>query len=549
MLKRFNLFTRTTKANILLSMMLSVGGTLFSALSTLSTLSAFLLLTTAPSATAQALQNTPIENTYQNIIYKAADLAKQEYQDSSTTLPKELGAIGYQQYRAIRFAGDKALWKGDSNFEVQLFHPGFLYKQPVKINEIANETVNSIPFSTQFFNYDAQAPSINNIKQSSLGFSGFRVHYPLNNKKYKDELIVFQGASYFRPLGPNLQYGVSARGLAIDTAEPSGEEFPRFVEFWLVKPAPADSSMVIYALLDSPSITGAYRFELFPGYPTKVNVRADLFARKAVNKIGISALTSMFFYGENKVKHFDDFRPEVHDSDGLLVASNQGEWIWRPLFNPSQLRVSSFSLLNPQGFGLLQRDRQFAHYEDLEANYHKRPSIWVSPKGRPWGKGRVELVEIPTRDETNDNIVAYWVPEHPLKPQEKYTIEYSLTMLDQPHNKILGKVVQTRIGWGAVPGQDDPPSKKQRIFIVDFAGWPDANVPGELPIKAKLKHSSGTVSDLQTRLLPDGKTWRASFKLLPDGNIPVDMSLSLQLNQQQLTETWSYVWYTDNLDP
>ncbi|MFT6387127.1 MAG: glucans biosynthesis protein [Cellvibrionaceae bacterium] len=501
---------------------------------------------------AQAIKNTSIENTYQKIIYKAADLAKQAYEEKSTSIPSELSAIGYQQYRAIRFAKDKALWKDATNFEVQLFHPGFLYQKPVKINEVMNETVSSIPFSTNLFNYDfsydGQTSIVNKLARTDLDFSGFRIHYPLNNTEYKDELIVFQGASYFRPLGPGLNYGVSARGLAIDTAEPSGEEFPSFVEFWLVKPDPTDNKMVIYALLDSPSITGAYRFELLPGYPTKVRVRADLFSRKEVKKIGISALTSMFFYGENKVKHIDDFRPEVHDSDGLLVATNRDEWIWRPLFNPSQLRVSSFSLVNPKGFGLLQRDRHFSHYEDLEANYHKRPSIWVSPLGRPWGKGRVELVEIPTQNETNDNIVVYWVPENRLKPNEQYTLEYSLTIIDTPHDRILGKVAQTLIGWGAVPGQDNPPPKRQRIFVIDFAGWPEDYTPGGLDLKPVLKHSSGTVTDVQVVRLPDGHAWRVYFKLLPVGNRPIDINLSLHLNKQQLTETWSYVWYTDNLE-
>lgn len=507
----------------------------------------FASIFTSSNVGAQSLKSTTIENTYQKVIYKAADLAKQEYKESATLLPDEITSIGYQEYRSIRFAVDKALWKDQGKFEAQLFHPGFLYKTPVKINEIINEDVRAIPFSTNLFSYDGKASSINTLNQANLDFSGFRIHYPLNNKKYKDELIVFQGASYFRPLGPGLNYGVSARGLAIDTAEPSGEEFPNFVEFWLVKPAPTDNSMLIYALLDSPSMTGAYRFELFPGYPTKVKVRADLFSRKEVKKIGISALTSMFFYGENKVKHVDDFRPEVHDSDGLLVATNRDEWIWRPLFNPTQLRVSSFSLMNPKGFGLLQRDKQFSHYEDLEANYHKRPSIWVSPSGRPWGKGRVELVEIPTQDETNDNIVAYWVPEEAPKPNKQYTLEYYLTIVDKPHGKILGKVKQTRIGWGAVPGQNNPPPKRQRIFVVDFNDWPEGYAPGDLDVKPILKYSSGTVTDLQATRLPDGKTWRVFFKLLPDGNIPVDMSLSLQLNKQQLTETWSYVWYTDNL--
>ncbi len=496
---------------------------------------------------AQAIIKTEVENNYQQIIYKAEDLAKQPYQEAEKTVPEELKSIDYQQYRSIRFLGDKALWKDESNFEVQLFHPGFLYKKPVKINEIMTDNISSIPFSVDLFRYDGQAPQISHVIQSALDFSGFRVHYPLNTDKYKDELIVFQGASYFRPLGPGLQYGASARGLAIDTAESSGEEFPHFTEFWLEKPSAKENTMKIYALLDSPSATGAYRFELLPGFPTKVKVRADLFFRKSVNKVGISALTSMFFYGENRVSHYDDFRPEIHDSDGLLVATETNEWIWRPLSNPSQLHVSSFVLQNPKGFGLLQRDKKFSSYEDMEAKYHARPSIWIKPTGKPWGKGRVELVEIPTSDETNDNIVAYWVPEKELTVGEQHTFEYDLTIVDKPSNTMLGQVVQTRIGWAGFPGQENPPSKKERLFVIDFSDWPENNFPEKFKLEAKLKNSSGNISDLQTALLPDNKTWRASFKLAPEGNIPVDMSLALHLNGKQLTETWSYVWYPDSI--
>lgn len=507
------------------------------------------LLCFSASSHGQLMKNTSVENVYQSIIYKAADLAKKPYSDREDLIPETLQKIGYQQYRAIRFESDKAIWKGDSRFEIQLFHPGFLYKKPVSINEVVNENIASIPFSSNYFNYDPGAPTINKLNEEKLHFSGFRIHYPLNTQYYKDELIVFQGASYFRPLGPGYLYGASARGLAIDTAEPSGEEFPHFVEFWLVKPNAADNRMVIYALLDSPSISGAYRFELMPGLPTRIDIRADLFPRTTIQKIGLSPLTSMFFYGENKVRHHDDFRPEVHDSDGLLVATDKGEWIWRPLSNPKKLKTSSFSLLNPQGFGLMQRDKDFDHYQDVEANYHKRPSLWVEPKGRPWGKGRVELVEIPTNDETNDNIVAYWIPETIPKPNQQLTLEYTLNILDEPNAALLGKVIQTRIGWAAVPGQDNPPPKNERLFVVDFAGWPDDYMPDQNSIKLSLNTSTGRYRDLQLVKLPDNKTLRVYFKFDPAGNLAADMTLQLTLNDQRISETWSYVWYPEQLAP
>lgn len=515
---------------------------------------AVIAIVVTPVSSGQALlvaapAKTEVEDHYQRIIYQAADLAKQPYAATEASVPQELEDIGYQQYRSIRFQTDKALWKSETKFEIQLFHPGFLYRHPVKINELIKDNISTIPFSSDWFRYDGEAVDFGQLVQSTLDFSGFRVHYPLNNNNYKDELVVFQGASYFRPLGPGYQYGASARGLAIDTAESSGEEFPYFKEFWLSKPGTNDNRMTIYALLDSPSITGAYRFILYPGIETHIKVRADLFARKPIKKIGIAPLTSMFFYGENKVRHHDDFRPEVHDSDGLLVQTQNNRWLWRPLSNPNQLRVSSFSEHSPKGFGLLQRDRDFLNYQDTEANYHARPSLWVEPVGAAWNQGRIELVEIPTADETNDNIVAYWVPEQSLQPNTQHTFEYALRITDSPGRQPLGKVVRTRIGWGSVPGQDNPPPKRKRQFMVDFAGWPANSFSTSSEVSAKLKTDTGVIDDLTTTLLPDGKTWRVMFKLLPDGNLPADMNLALTLNNQVISEVWSYVWYPDSLTP
>ncbi len=497
---------------------------------------------------AQPLKNiTDVEHLHQKMIYKAMDKAKEAYVSNEEAIPTELKELDYQEYRDIRFLTEKAIWKNESLFEIQLFHPGFLYKKPVSIYEIVEDSIINIPFSRDFFRYDGESHTVRDLTQSDINFSGLRVHYPLNNKNYKDELIVFQGASYFRPLGPGLLYGVSARGLAIDTAEPSGEEFPHFTEFWLVKPTSKATSLTIYALLESQSVTGAYRFELLPGLPTKISVDVDLFARNDIKKIGIAPITSMFFYGENSINREDDFRPEVHDSDGLLLATNNHEWIWRPLSNPKNLHVSTFTNNQPQGFGLLQRDRQFNNYQDTEAFYDRRPSLWVKPKNNSWGEGRVELVEIPTSDETNDNIVAYWVPQKGLKAGEKLKISYELNIIDTPHQTSLGKVVQTRNGWGALPGTKNPPPKTKRQFIIDFAGWPENSLNPEMPIKPKLVNNRGVISDLMVFPLPDKKTWRASFKLEAITNEPIDMSLSLLLGEQQITETWSYVWHPDEV--
>ncbi len=502
--------------------------------------------TQATEAAAPATIADPAQpQLFDAIASRAKLLAKRDFKPIQANIPDALANMNYDQYRSIRFRPDAALWHNESLFEIQLFHPGFLYREPIILHMATDGPDSALQFKQEFFNYDGPAAPLAGVAPSNIGFAGFRVHYPLNSKDYKDEFLVFQGASYFRMIGPGLNYGLSARGLAIDTAEPKGEEFPVFREFWLVKPAPEETHMVMYALLDSPSITGAYRFDIYPGAPTEMRVEARLFARKDILKLGVAPLTSMYMWGENHTRHVDDFRPEVHDSDGLLMAASNGEWIWRPISNHRSLHVSSLYDTNPRGFGLLQRDRDFDHYMDMEARYERRPSMWIMPEGN-WGRGRAELVEIPSDSETNDNIVAYWVPAQPMKAGDTATFTYRLRSFDDHLSEnVGGKVIRTRIGWGANPGQQNPPPHSFRKFVIDFRGGELDNISADAPLEASLQNNSGTISELKVARLPDGRTWRASFKLEPDGSKLADMRLFLKLRDQRMSEVWSYVWYPD----
>jgi len=487
------------------------------------------------------------------IATRAKLLAEKDYVAPKEVEIEALNNIDYQDYRAIRFRSEQALWKDQSLYEIQLFHPGFLYKAPVAINTVNTENhVEDLPFSTDFYRYDATAaPLEQELKtaqnNSQLGHAGFRIHFPLNNNEYKDEVAVFQGASYFRLVGPDQIYGISARGLAIDTALSSGEEFPIFKEFWLVKPKPEETNIVLYALLDSPSVSGAYRFEISPSTNTEIKVQMQIFARKDIKKLGVAPLTSMFYHGENSTKFFDDYRPEVHDSDGLLMQSKDNQWVWRALNNPKALSVTSFSYENPKGFGLAQRDRTFNNYLDTEAYYHDRPSLWIEPQG-DWGKGRVELVEIPTNTETNDNIVSYWVPENPVKAGEKLSFNYTLTTFNSTlstQNK--AQVLRTHIGSAALPGEENPPPESHRQFTVDFTGEGINELSSELALAANLQLNSGEVRDKTVQQLPNNQGWRVAFKVAPEGDKPVDMRLSLKLRDKEISEVWSYVWYPNDI--
>jgi periplasmic glucans biosynthesis protein len=473
----------------------------------------------------------------------ARESAEKPFQPPPAQPPKQLEGISYDDYRKIRFRPDSALWRGERLFEVQFFHLGFLYAVPVRINVVQDNQVVQIPFRRDMFNYSEV-----NLPQdlpSDLGFAGFRLHYPLHTPDYKDEVTVFLGASYFRILGREQRFGASARGLAIDTGLSRGEEFPYFKEFWFVKPGPHETALTLYALLDSHRVSGAYEFRVEPGTETKVDVRGKLFLRDGVEKLGIAPLTSMFFFGENATRHYDDFRPEVHDSDGLLMFTGKGEWIWRPLVNPRHLRVSVFSDEKPRGFGLMQRDREFRSYLDLEADYHHRPSLWVEPLG-DWGAGAVELVEIPSDEEINDNVAAFWVPKRSHARGDSLEFSYRLSALtSNDYWPPLGRASSTRIGSANVAGRTRPLPDRVRLFVIDFEGGDLSRLSSQQPVNAEITASAGKVSDIHLIHNDPEDGWRAVFRFDPEDGKPADISLALRMWGKKLTETWTYLWSKD----
>ncbi|MEB2285725.1 MAG: glucan biosynthesis protein D [Polyangiaceae bacterium UTPRO1] len=471
---------------------------------------------------------------FDDVAARAEAQAQRPYHRDARPAPKELAALSYDQYRDIRYRPDHALWRAQKlPFEVMFFHLGKFQTVPVRINEVAPDGVRHIPYDRADFDYGKN--KLSPAAWGDLGFAGFRVHYALNAPAYKDELVVFLGASYFRALGSGLRYGLSARGLALDTVGGQGEEFPDFTEFWLVRPTADARTLTIYALLDSPRASGAYRFEVHPGAATVIDVRARIFLRAPVATLGLAPLTSMYFFGENQ-PHRTDFRPEVHDSDGLSVATGDGEWLWRPLLNPDRTFTTSFAMRDLRGFGLMQRDRNFASYEDSEARYELRPSAWVEPSGS-WGPGRVELVQLHTADETNDNSVAYWVPKEappvgaPL--DFAYRLHWQGADLQHPPG---GWVVQTRTGRGfAELGADE------RQFVVDFTGPALAALPATAPVQAVVTAPlNGEILESNAYRVEATGMWRMMVRVrqLQPGQ-PTELRGFLRHGKDVLTETWS----------
>ena len=482
---------------------------------------------------------------------RAQALASQEYASPPQIIPAALAALTYEQYRAIQFRQEMSLWQDEHRFTVQVLHPGFLYTEPVEIHLVQDTDVERLPFTKARYRYVGPAAPIADQITGDIGHAGFRIYYPRGGADNREEVVVFLGASYFRLVGHQQVHGLSARGLAVDAGLDSGEEFPAFRAFWLIQPEPEATQLTFFALLDSPSVTGAYRFDLDPARHTTLTVDAHLYARQDVTKLGVAPMSSMFLYGPNRLPAFDDFRPQVHDSDGVLMHTARDEWIWRPLNNGPGLRITSLRDDTPHGFGLVQRERQFASYLDLEAHYDQRPSYWVEVGEGAWGQGGVELLVIPTSSEFNDNIATYWVPDAPFNAGDARQYQYRLRTFDSSlATQTLAHVVRTRIGWDALPNQHDPPPRSQRRFIVDFTGetMPGLDPASTTAVQAVLESSTGQTSDPIVQRLPDGQSWRVSFVLSPAGDQPADIRLYLTEADRRVSETWNYVWYPDHIN-
>ncbi len=451
-----------------------------------------------------------------------------------------LGELNYDDYRLIRFRDDQARWADtDSRFQLAAFHMGWLFPEPVRIYEVSGDTATEMQFSTDDFEYLNDLVKRVPEHAKLPGVAGFRLNTPLNRPDKWDELTAFVGASYFRALGRNSAYGLSARGLALNTATDKGEEFPRFSRFYMERGV--GDQITVYATLEGPSVTGAYRFVITPGTETVMEITCRLFFRQDVAELGIAPLTSMFLFSEKNRAAFDDYRPNVHDSDGLRIVRTDGDLIWRPLNNPSQLTGSYFAETAPRRFGLHQRDRDFASYQDTGARYERRPSLDVEPMG-DWGAGHVRLVEIPSDLEANDNIVAYWVPEAPVKAGDAREFAYRLHWGDLAPDpaESLAIVHETRAGHGGVSGVEA--QQGTRKFVVDFKGGMLADLDSDALVEPVVTIANGELTGSTLEKIANTDIWRLVIDISAADAAVVELGAHIAGYDRKLTETWLYQW-------
>ena len=461
----------------------------------------------------------------------ARALAQRPYQPPDQTLPPALAKIGYDQYRDYRFKPTHALWRGQGlPFQAQFFHRGFLFKDRVDIHTVQGGKATPYVYSPDMFSHGrSPAPDVRD-----LGFAGFRLHAPINRADYFDEVCAFLGASYFRAVAKGQSYGLSSRGLALNTGDPEPEEFPVFKAFWLEQPAPGAEAAVVHALLDSPSATAAFRFSIKPGVDTVFDVDMRLYPRVALAHAGIAPLTSMFDFDASDRLGVDDYRPAVHDSDGLAMLNGRSEQVWRPLQNPDAVQMSAFQDDNPRGFGLMQRKRAYSDYMDLEAGYQKRPSLWAEPLD-DWGAGAVILVEIPTTDEYHDNIVAFWRPKQPLAAGREYRYRYRLHWcVDHAWQRDLAVVGSTRIGKAAQAGA--------RLVVIELQGGRLDKLPADAKVQVDALASKGALRNPVAYRNSETGHWRMSFEVDAGGQRDIELRARLKDSSGPLSETWLYRW-------
>jgi periplasmic glucans biosynthesis protein len=460
----------------------------------------------------------------------AREAASRSYKVPDTKLPDNLKKLDYDHYRQIRFLPERALWRDEKlPFQVQFFHRGFFYEPRVDIYEVVNGQATRIAYRLEDFSFGSNPPPPNGAE---LGFAGFRIHAPMNRPDYYDEVCVFLGASYFRAVAKGEIYGLSARGIAINTGDAKGEEFPLFKTFWIEKPIQNASSLVVHALLDSESTAAAYRFTIRPGETTVFDVEMAIYPRVDLDHAGLAPMTSMFFFGPNNRTNVDDFRPAVHDSDGIGIYNGRGEELWRPLSNPADLQISTFSDLNPRGYGLMQRQKNFFAYQDLESNFEKRPSLWAEPIG-DWGEGAVQLIEIPTKEEIHDNIAGFWRPKNPLQAKGEHTYTYRLHWgPDTPKTSTMARFSRTGVG---------AKGDETKIFVLDLIGDRLKSIDPN-SIRGKVTAEKAEIRNIVTQPNPATGGWRLSFELSVKEKQPVELRAALTQGSEAISEVWVYRW-------
>ena len=470
-----------------------------------------------------------------SVVEAARALSKKPYKGPAADLPEPFASLTQEQYAGIRNQPGSAIWASESTgYAIEPLHRGFVFTTPVSIDVIEEGVQRRLAYNPADFSFGQIKPP---AEGKDLGFSGFRV-LRLREGQPPVEVAIFQGASFFRAMASGQNYGVAARGLSIRTADPKGEEFPLFRAIWIEKPNLASDALVIHALLDSESVSGAYRFTLRAAEATIIDTECTLFPRVNLDHVGVAAMTATHVSGTLDRRRSDDVRPGIYDVAGLAMLNGKSEWLWRPVSNRETLQLSAFVDENPHGFGFLQRDREFGRFLDDDNRWERRPSLWIEPIG-DWGQGYVTLVEIPSESEVNQNIIAYWRPRAVMAAGSEVMFAWRQLWCWTPPDRPSSATVTLSRG-GRPAGA--PANTRKRHFMVDFNSDMFADPQRSAEISPQIAASPGSVSSVRTFINPDRKTYRVTFDVDPGNEGLSELRLQLEAQGKPVSESWMYRW-------
>jgi len=456
----------------------------------------------------------------------ARALAGAPYLAPQPALPPAFASLPYERYVTIKALPEAMAWGGEGRgFVIEPLHRGFVFEAPVSINLVEDGAVRHLAYDAGRFDFGKVKPPEGS--QGDLGFSGFRVHASLDGEG-PAECAIFQGASFFKALARGQSYGITARALSLWGADNRGEEFSAFRAFWIERPEPGASALVIHAVVDSPSATAALRLTLRPGRTTTIDVEGRLFARVALGHVGLAGMTGTHLFGGTGRRFPEDPRPAAYAVSGLGMRNGRGEALWRPVNNPATLEMSLFSDRDPKGFGLLQRERDYAAFQDDVQRWELRPSLWVEPAGS-WGEGAVQLVEIPNTSEVNENVLTYWRPKAPIPAGGELAFAYRQSWCWDCAADGLARVANTRVGKG---------TGRRRVFLVDFAG--ERLGPNRPRPEVLLAAGTGKIARQRVFAYPERQVLRVAFEVEPEADAPQEMRLALADAEGPVSETWLY---------
>ncbi len=484
-----------------------------------------------PVASPDVLLAPPVPFAPGFVTDQARALSKKPFKAPAADLPDPFRGLTFDQYAAIHARPEARVWATEAiGFAIEPLHRGFLYSSPVELNLVAAGQSFRLVYDPKLFDLGALRPP---AKMGDIGFSGFRALVPQEGGGLR-EIASFQGANFFRALAPGQVPGLVSRALAVRLADPKGEDVPVFRSIWIEKPSLVSSALVIHAVIDSETIVGAFRFTVHPGEATIIDTECTLFARVALDNFGLGPISATHLLGFMDHRRFDDLRPNVGEVCGLQMYTGAGEWLWRPVTNRETLQISTFIDDKPRGFGFLLRDRAFQDYDDEDQHWEKRPSLWIEPLGE-WGQGGVQLIEIPTESEGNDNILCFWRPKQPLAAGSETAFAYrQFWCWNPPERPDLARAVTSRSGRGS--------SAKRRRFFVEFQGDGLADPARAAGLKPTVTATNGAVSGVRGFPGRDAKTYSVVFELEPGADQSSELRLLLEAQGKPASETWLYRW-------